>query len=139
MCVSVALSYVSWYGQKSRLSVEEAPDPTFVAPGRYPEYFLANEDFLCAKSSRTMDYDMESKVSGTAGEQTVFDFMGTTVSSSINRIVALCGCIERSVVLAVLHSSTTVLLQPHLLGVGSSIRLLIIMIVPHYHRFVDAV
>lgn len=49
--------------QKARLSVEESPAPTFVAPGRYPEYFLANEDFLCAKSSRTMDYDMESKVS----------------------------------------------------------------------------
>lgn len=38
------------------------PPPTFSAPGRYPEYFLANEDFLSTKSSQTMDYDMESKV-----------------------------------------------------------------------------
>lgn len=38
------------------------PSRTFSAPGRYPEYFLANEDFLSTKSSQTMDYDMESKV-----------------------------------------------------------------------------
>lgn len=81
LCVHVASFDVSWYGQKSRLSVEEAPDPTFVAPGRYPEYFLANEDFLCAKSSRTMDYDMESKVRDNAGEQTIFVFMGTTANT----------------------------------------------------------
>lgn len=38
------------------------PSPTFSAPGRYPDYFLAHEDFLSTKSSQTMDYDMESKV-----------------------------------------------------------------------------
>lgn len=49
--------------QKSSTKVEPAPpSPTFSAPGRYPDYFLANEDFLSTKSSQTMDYDMESKV-----------------------------------------------------------------------------
>lgn len=41
---------------------EVSPPQTFSAPGRYPEYFLANEDFLSTKSSQTMDYEMESKV-----------------------------------------------------------------------------
>eukprot|EP00903_Cladosiphon_okamuranus_P007088 g6888.t1 len=40
------------------------PSPTFSAPGRYPDYFLANEDFLSTRSSQTMDYDMESKMWG---------------------------------------------------------------------------
>lgn len=48
--------------KKVKVSVEEPVAPTFVAPGRYPDYFLESEDFLSAKSSRTMDYDMESKV-----------------------------------------------------------------------------
>lgn len=39
-----------------------SPQQTFSAPGRYPEYFLGNEDFLSTKSSQTMDYEMESKV-----------------------------------------------------------------------------
>ncbi|CAM9863800.1 unnamed protein product [Phaeothamnion confervicola] len=42
-----------------------APHPTFVAPGRYPEYFLeSNEDFLSARSARTVDYEFESTVWG---------------------------------------------------------------------------
>lgn len=49
--------------QRMSTKVEPAhPSPTFSAPGRYPDYFLANEDFLSTKSSQTMDYDMESKV-----------------------------------------------------------------------------
>lgn len=49
--------------QRMSTNLEAAPpSPTFSAPGRYPEYFLANEDFLSTKSSQTMDYDMESKV-----------------------------------------------------------------------------
>ncbi|CAM9518229.1 unnamed protein product, partial [Scytosiphon promiscuus] len=51
--------------QRASERTEEMPvTPAFSAPGRYPEYFLADEDFLSARGSQTMDYDMESKMWG---------------------------------------------------------------------------
>ncbi|CAM9854531.1 unnamed protein product, partial [Discosporangium mesarthrocarpum] len=46
--------------EETQLS-QEPQGPAFVGHGRYPEYFLANEDFLSAKKTHLMDYEMESK------------------------------------------------------------------------------
>ncbi|CAM9417557.1 unnamed protein product [Pylaiella littoralis] len=64
MLVAFSAYYRDELERKQRASSKAEQDfasPTFSAPGRYPEYFLANGDFLSTKTSQTMDYDMESK------------------------------------------------------------------------------
>lgn len=62
--VLVSFAFVFAEQKASKINTDDSSKSTsaFAAPGRYPDYFLADEDFLSAKSSRLMDYDMESKV-----------------------------------------------------------------------------
>ncbi|CAM9641594.1 unnamed protein product [Ectocarpus sp. 12 AP-2014] len=67
MLVAFSTYYRDELQRKQKASAkaeDDFPSSTFSAPGRYPEYFLANEDLLSTKRSQTMDYDMESKMWG---------------------------------------------------------------------------
>ncbi|CAM9871076.1 unnamed protein product [Chrysoparadoxa australica] len=71
--LNILSSFSTYYReqQRHRKYKLEAAKPAsrgaeFKAPGRYPSYFLEQEDFLDARQAKLMDYELESQVWGMA-------------------------------------------------------------------------